>query len=219
MSVRGVLFDYGGVLTTATRLSIDDWTRREGIDPQSFSRVLKAWLSRSAPPDNPLHRLEDGRLSAAEFNAVLTRELRSVDGGPVPEADHLGGIFATMHLEPRMVALVRALRARGLRLGVLSNSWGNHYDPDLLALFDMAVISSEVGLRKPQPEIYELALERLGLPAPEVVLVDDGEPNLEAAALLGIHTVLHTDPQSTTDLLNRLIPERSIPSTQKEHDS
>jgi putative hydrolase of the HAD superfamily len=215
--VRGVLFDYGGVLTTPTRVSIEAWTRREGIDPQSFSRVLKSWLSRSAPTGNPLHQLERGGLAAAEFNAVLTPWLRSVDGGPVAQADHLGGIFATMEREPTMVALVEQLAACGTRLALVSNSWGNHYPPEVRELFDVVVISGEVGLRKPQPEIYTLALERLGVSAHEAVLVDDGSPNIEAAELLGLTGILHTDPGSTVAALARLVPELQSPTLQKEH--
>lgn len=220
MTVRGVLFDYGGVLTTPTRRSIEAWTRREGIDPRSFSRVLKAWLSRTAPDGNPLHRLERGELTLAEFNRLLTPELVSVDGRPVAEADHLGGIFATMDPEPRMVELVERMRAHGIRLALVSNSWGNHYSDDLLALFDVVVISSDVGLRKPQPEIYELALDRLGLPADQVVLVDDGEPNVAAAERLGITSILHTHPETTAAAIARLIPDLQTGTTdpiQKEH--
>lgn len=217
MTIRGALFDYGGVLTTPTRRSIEAWTQREGIDPASFSRVLKAWLSRSAPADNPLHRLESGGLGLGEFNAILTPQLRSVDGGPVAEADHLGGIFATMEPEPRMIALVRELGARGIRLALVSNSWGNHYPEDVLALFDAVVISSDVGLRKPQPEIYALALDRLGLTAEESVLVDDGAPNIDAAQRLGITGVLHTHPDTTVEALARLVHDRTTPSPQKEH--
>jgi putative hydrolase of the HAD superfamily len=206
-TVRGVLVDYGGVLTTPTRDSIRDWTRREGLDPQSFSRVLKAWLSRSAPAGNPLHQLETGTLAADEFNHALTPLLRSVDGGPVPQADHLGGIFATMEPEPRMIALLEQLAACGIRLALVSNSWGNPYPPRVLELFDVVVISGEVGLRKPQPEIYLLALERLGIGPHEAVLVDDGSPNIEAAELLGLTGILHTDPGGTLAALARLVPQ------------
>jgi len=218
-TVRGVLVDYGGVLTTPTRVSIEAWTRREGIDPQSFSRVLKAWLSRSAPAGNPLHQLESGGLAADEFNAALTPWLRSVDGGPVPPADHLGGIFATMEPEPSMIALLEQLAACGTPLALVSNSWGNSYPCDVLRLFDVVVISGEVGLRKPQPEIYTLALERLGISPHEAVLVDDGSPNIEAAELLGLTGILHTDPGSTVAVLARLIPQLQTLTMQKEHPS
>ncbi len=219
MAARGLLVDYGGVLTTPTRGSIEAWTRREGIDPQSFSKVLKAWLSRTAPAGNPLHLLETGALGQREFNAALTPWLRTVDGGPVAEADHLDGIFATMEVEPRMTALVERLRSHGVPLALVSNSWGNHYDPEVLALFDVVVISSQVGLRKPQPEIYTLALEQLNVAAQGAVLVDDGAPNVEAAERLGITGVLHTDPESTIAALAGLFPADTIQPTEKEQHS
>lgn len=210
--VQGVLFDYGGVLTTATRHSIDAWTRREGIDPQSFSRVLKAWLSRSAPEGNPLHRLERGQLSAEQFNAALTPWLRMLDGRAAAQADHLGGIFEAMLPEPRMIAFLKRLVSDGMPLALVSNSWGNHYPEEVLALFDVVVISGEVGLRKPQPEIYLHALDRLRITPMHAVLVDDGSPNIEAAERLGLTGVLHTDPESTIAALAGLVdPPNAVP--------
>jgi putative hydrolase of the HAD superfamily len=204
-TIRGVLFDYGGVLTTPPRRSIEEWVLREGIDPGSFSRVLKAWLSRNAPTGNPLHRLETGHLSAAEFNAELTRELLMADGTPVPEADHLAGIFSTILPEPAMVGFIRRLRDRDVPLALISNSWGNDYPAEVLDLFDEVVISGEVGLRKPQPEIYHLTLERLGLLPAEAALVDDGSPNIDAAGRLGLTGVLHTSTAPTIDTLESIL--------------
>lgn len=200
-TARGVLFDYGGVLTTPPRRSIAAWVQREGIDPDSFSRVLKAWLSRAAPVGNPLHQLESGRLTTAEFNAVLTRELRMADGTPMADADHLAGIFSTILPEPSMVRFVERLRARDVSLALVSNSWGNDYPAEVLGLFDAVVISGDVGLRKPQSEIYHLALDQLGLPPAEAVLVDDGSPNIEAAKRLGLTGLLHTSPETTVAAL------------------
>jgi putative hydrolase of the HAD superfamily len=87
-------------------------------------------------------------------------------------------------------------------------------------VFDVVVISTEVGLRKPQPEIYELALDRLGLAHDQVVLVDDGAPNVAAAERLGITGILHTHPEATAAAVGRLIPDRPTCTTdpiQKEH--
>ena len=204
-TVRGVLFDYGGVLTTPPRRSIEDWVLREGIDPDSFSRVLKAWLSRNAPAGNPLHRLETGHLTAGEFNAVLTRKLLMADGSAVTEADHLSGIFSTILPEPAMVGFIRRLRDHGVPLALISNSWGNDYPEEVLGLFDEVVISGEVGMRKPQPAIYHLTLERLGLLAAEAALVDDGSPNIDAADRLGLTGLLHTSTASTIASLESIL--------------
>ncbi len=201
---QAVLFDYGGVLTTSIRDSIAAWTEREGIDARSFSCVLKAWLGRDAPSDSPIHRLERGQLDGAEFNLLLTRELRTADGGPAPAGDHLRGIFAQSRVDEQMVAVVRELRTDGIRTGLLSNSWGFSYDRVLLdELFDPVVISGDVGLRKPDRAIFELALDRLGASADRVVFVDDAQPNLAGAATAGLRTVLHTDAATTRAALAR----------------
>lgn len=206
--VDAVVFDYGGVLTTPVRDSIGSWLAREAIDPGSFSRVLKAWLSRSSPAGTPIHRLETGELSIAEFDALLGAELRRHDGSPVPPVDLLKGLFADMRPDPAMFDLVEDLRRLGVRVALLSNSWGNTYPREHIdALFDPVVISGEVGMRKPDPDIFEHLLTRLGVPADRVVFVDDAEPNTEGAGRLGLHTVLHTDPDTTRKELSRLVPE------------
>src|ERR1019366_4274616 len=86
-SVGVAVFDYGGVLTTPVRDSIAAWLDRDGIDPASFSRTIKAWLSRSAPDDTPIRRLEIGELSTAEFDALLAEELIGKNGGAVAPED------------------------------------------------------------------------------------------------------------------------------------
>ena len=102
-------------------------------------------------------------------------------------------MFGGMGLDHAMVDGVRAARAAGLRTGLLSNSWGDdRYAHDVIdELFDDQVISSEVGLRKPDPAIYALAAERLGLPAEACVFVDDLPGNLKPARALGMATVVH----------------------------
>ncbi|MDA3648800.1 HAD family phosphatase [Saccharopolyspora indica] len=203
--VRAVIFDYGGVLTTSGRAALHGWIEQEGIRPETFSAAIKEWLSRDAPPGTPIHRLELGELGAEEFDRTLARRLRTVDGSPVAPEGLLQRMFARMRSEPAMLDLVRALRTGGVRTALLSNSWGNDYPWDLLdGLFDVAVISAEVRLRKPDPRIYRMTLERLELSAGQVVFVDDGAPNVDAARNLGMRTVLHTDPAETRAQLSAL---------------
>ncbi|MER6993973.1 HAD family phosphatase [Saccharopolyspora hirsuta] len=205
--VRAVVFDYGGVLTTSSRAALHAWMDQEGIRPETFSAAIKEWLSRTAPPGTPIHRLETGELSAEEFNRTLAQRLRTLDGGPVAPDGLLQRMFARMVSEPAMLDLVRALRAGGVRTALLSNSWGNDYPWDLLdGLFDVAVISADVRLRKPDPRIYRLVLDRLDLPAEQAVLVDDGAPNVEAAERLGMRAVLHTGAAETRARLAQLVP-------------
>mgnify|MGYP001797386624 CR=1 FL=1 len=85
-----------------------------------------------------------------------------------------------------MPPLVTRGDAAGIRTGLLSNSWGNDYDrSDWLAIFEAVVISGEVGMRKPELEIFELTLDRIGLPAGESVFIDDMAHNVAAAVRAG----------------------------------
>lgn len=206
-AVEAVVFDYGGVLTTPVRDSIAAWLDADGIDPQSFSRTLKAWLSRDAPAGTPVHRLETGELSAAEFGSLLAAELVRHDGDPVAAEGIVDRLFAGMRTDPVMFDLVAELRGLGLRTALLSNSWGNTYARErIAAVFDEVVISGKVGLRKPQPEIYRLVLEGIGVRPEHAVFVDDAEPNLAGARAVGLRTVLHSDPAATRASLAELVP-------------
>lgn len=205
--LQGVLLDYGGVLTTPVGESIRAWLATDGIVPDSLTRVLKAWLGRDAAPGSPIHRLETGELGVAEFDALLAAELSTHDGRPVEATGVLRRLFAGLRPDPAMFDLVGDLRAAGLRVGLLSNSWGNTYPRERIdAAFDTVVISGEVGLRKPQAEIYEHALARLGLPAEATAFVDDAEPNLAGARAVGLRTVLHTDAATTRAALAAWVP-------------
>jgi epoxide hydrolase-like predicted phosphatase len=208
--VDGVVFDYGGVLTTPVRDSIDAWLAADGIDPASFSRTLKSWMSRNVSWNTPIHRLEVGELSAEEFGRLLAAELTTVDGRSIDPSGVLDRLFAQMRPDPEMFALVEDLRELGLRVGLLSNSWGNTYPRERIeALFDPVVISGEVGLRKPQASIYEHTLGMLGLPPGRVLFVDDAEPNIVGARAVGMRALLHTHPRGTRAAVAALIPELS----------
>lgn len=210
-TVQAVLFDYGGVLTTPVRDSITSWLQADRIEPETFSRVLRSWLSRSAPAGTPIHRLETGELSNTEFERLLAAELATHDGSPVVADGMLTRLFHGLRLESEMVSLVRHLRTSGMRTVLLSNSWGNTYPRELIdELFDGVVISGEVGLRKPDPRIYHLALEQVGSPASEAVFVDDAGPNIAAAAALGMRTVHHASPAATRRRLAKLIPDVAL---------
>lgn len=212
--IEAVVLDYGGVLTTPVRDSIAAWLEADGIDPQSFSRTLKAWLSRDAPAGTPVHRLETGELPVEEFGRLLAAELVRHDGDPVVADGIVERLFAGMRPEPAMFDLVADLRRAGLRTGLLSNSWGNTYARTrIAAVFDEIVISGEVGLRKPQPEIYLLVLDGLGVRPEHAVFVDDAEPNLIGAREVGMRVLLHTDPAQTRRELAAVIPGLAPQST------
>jgi epoxide hydrolase-like predicted phosphatase len=219
-SVDAAVFDYGGVLTTPVRDSIAAWLDRDGVDPASFSRTLHAWLSRSAPDGTPIHRLETGELSTAEFDVLLAAELAGKDGGTVAPEDLLSGLFAQMRPDPAMFDLVQDLKDAGVRVALLSNSWGNTYPRERIdAAFDLVVISGEVGMRKPNPDIFGHMLDLLKLRPERVVFVDDAEPNTDGAARLGMHTILHTDHHNTRKKVARLVPALDEYTSQHEHNA
>jgi epoxide hydrolase-like predicted phosphatase len=206
--IDAVLFDYGGVLTGPVKHSIASWLASDGIEPTSFSRTLHAWLSRDAEDGTPIHRLETGELSVADFEALLAAELRTTDGRAVAPEGILSRLFAGMQPDPAMFTLAEELRATGLKVGLLSNSWANTYPRARIdALLDPVVISGEVGLRKPHAAIYELALDRLGVPADRVLFIDDAEPNVLGARTVGLHALLHVDHPSTRAALAELVPD------------
>lgn len=202
-----IVFDFGGVLTHPVRASIEAWMARDRIEPASLTRVLRAWLSREAEPDNPLHRLERGELDVARFSIEMAARLSRVDGGTVEPEGLLDRFFGGLELDQQMIELVRELRAAGARTVLLSNSWGNDYPWALLEeLFEISVISSEVGLRKPQPEIFQLTAQRAGATLEQLHFIDDGEPNIVGAEALGIVSHLHRDHASTRAHLAEAFP-------------
>jgi putative hydrolase of the HAD superfamily len=205
--VDAVVFDYGGVLTGPVSRSISAWLAADGIEPASFSRTLKAWLSRDAEPGTPVHRLETGELTVGEFDALLAAELTTVDGRPVDPVGVVDRLFAGMRPDPAMFALAGELRERGVKVALLSNSWGNSYPRERIdALFDPVVVSGEVGLRKPLAPIYRLTLTRLGVRPERALFIDDAEPNVLGARAVGMRALLHTDAGSTRAALADLVP-------------
>ena len=195
--LSGLLVDFGGVLTTDVFASFAAFCEAEGLAPETVrERFACDPVARGL-----LEELELGRLSEAEFEDRFAA-LLSTD--PDRLIDRL---FAGMRPDEAMLDAVRAAREAGIRTGLLSNSWGAaRYDADMLAThFDATVISGTVGLRKPDPAIYPLAAEALGLPAPQVVFVDDLPGNLKPARQLGMVTVRHERTPETVSELERLL--------------
>jgi epoxide hydrolase-like predicted phosphatase len=116
-------------------------------------------------------------------------------------------LFAGSRPDEPMVAMVAAARSAGVRTGLISNSWGTRrYDrAALAALFDGVVISGEVGIRKPAPEIYSMGADAIGVPPPACVFVDDLPFNLKPAAALGMGTVHHVEATRTIAELEGLL--------------
>jgi putative hydrolase of the HAD superfamily len=208
-AVRGVIFDWGGVITTPIADTVTTWLQAERIDRESYAAAMRPWVQQAygtGQSESPIHGLERGELPDAEFEAALAALLVTVDGEPVAAAGLLQRMFGTSSLQQEMLELIRGLRASGLRTGLLSNSWGLlDYPRHLFAeLFDAVVISGEVGMRKPEERIFRLAADGLGLLPAQCVFVDDVEGNIVAARGLGFATIHHQDPASTRAELSGL---------------
>jgi epoxide hydrolase-like predicted phosphatase len=194
--VRGLLVDFGGVLTTNVFDSFAAFCRQEGLDAD----VVKQLFRSDPEARRLLEDLETGDLSEPDFEAAFGERLG------LPPDGLIARLFAGIHPETAMVEAVAAARAAGVVTGLLSNSWGLATDYDALGdIFDARVISAEEGMRKPDPRIYPLAAERMGLPPGEIVFVDDLGFNLKPAKELGMATVLHTDAGETIAQLEALL--------------
>jgi epoxide hydrolase-like predicted phosphatase len=187
---QGLLLDYGGVLTAPVHLSFAAFEAEHGIEAGTTFRVL---LEASRTKDGGIiGAIERGELTADDFDGRL-RELLTAAGHDAPPGALLEGLFAGMRPAGGLWDVARQARAAGIRVGLLSNSWGlSAYPWDrLAACFDVLIISGEVGLRKPDPAIYELALDRLGVRAGGTAFVDDLPRNVEVAEELGMFGVVH----------------------------
>jgi epoxide hydrolase-like predicted phosphatase len=193
-----VLLDWGGVMTGDLFSSFAAFCAGEGLDSGALADLFRHDRDARAL----LVDFECGRLEEAEFEPRLAAAL-----GVVEHAGLIDRLFAGAALDPAMVDGVRALHERGVRTGLVSNSWGTRrYPRELLAeLFDGVVISGEVGLRKPAPEIYALGASAVGLPPSACVYVDDVPGNLKPARALGMTTLHHRAAAATIDALRPLL--------------
>ncbi|MER6998118.1 HAD family phosphatase [Streptomyces sp. NPDC000410] len=209
VSASAVIVDWGGVLTQSFDEAIAVWAASEGVEAAEFHAVLGRLLGPDAVPGggpNLFHRVERGEMPVADFESALAALLRRTDGTPPPADGLLQRMFAPFALEPAMAALLRRLRGAGVPVALLSNSWGHRYDREGWdELFDEVVISCEVGMRKPEPEIFRHTARLLGRRSEECVFVDDLGRNVRAARALGMAAVHHRTAAETADALAPLL--------------
>lgn len=194
---QGLLVDYGGVLTTNLFDSFRSFCELEGLEPEMVGRRFREDRECRAL----LIGLETGKLPEREFEPQFAALLG------VSAPDLIDRLFAGSAPDQPMLDAVLAARRAGIRTGLVSNSWGTRrYDRIQLAeLFDGVVISGEVGMRKPAPEIYQLGAERIGLEPEQCVFVDDLPFNLAPAEELGMTTLHHTSAEQSVAELEQLL--------------
>jgi putative hydrolase of the HAD superfamily len=186
---RALISDFGGVLTSPLQDGFLAYQEESGVSLEDLGRAMARASEEHG--EHPLFVLERGEISAREFWARIEPHLE--DGFDLTRLSTL--YFERMRPNRAMIEFVRELRGRGLRTALLTNNvreWEPLWRaklPEIDELFEVVVDSAFVGLRKPDPAIYELTLARLGLAGEECVFVDDLEVNCEAARGLGMTAV------------------------------
>ncbi|MEU9415980.1 HAD-IA family hydrolase [Streptomyces sp. NPDC048272] len=199
---RGLILDFAGVLTASPLAVHRAWCASEGLDEHAWRSTLN---------DNPAGRRLYAALEVGEIDQVAWNEgTAPLLGDRVDPINLMGRAWSGVPVASRMVGLARAARAAGLKLALLSNSFGlAPFDPyrhmGIWDLFDVHVVSELVGLAKPDPAIYELTISRLGLSGTECVFVDDHAVNLPPAEALGITTVHAQDEAAAVAQLEVLL--------------
>jgi epoxide hydrolase-like predicted phosphatase len=196
----GLLVDFGGVLTTNVFDSFRDFCVAEGLAPEAVrDRFMTDPAAREMLGD-----LECGRLSEEAFEPQFAAVIGLAEERGAGLIDRL---FGAMRPDEAMLDALAGFKRAGVRTGLISNSWGRgRYDRTRFPeLFDGWVISGEIGLRKPDPEIYRMGAEAIGLPPERCVFVDDLPGNLKPARALGMATVHHVDAEETIPELEALL--------------
>ena len=197
-------------MTGPIRDMVRAWLDDEDIDHQHYAAVMRPWVLEAydpSPNGNPIHALERGECTTAEFEQLLVGRITRRDGSNISPDGLLGRMFAGSAYCDPMHAVFPVVRGAGLRTGLLSNSWGlDDYPRELFpGLFDVVVISAEVGMRKPEERIFRHTAGLLGLTPQECVCIDDLEVNVAAAEAVGMTAVLHDDPVGTVTRLGEIL--------------
>jgi putative hydrolase of the HAD superfamily len=207
-AIEAVISDFGGVLTTPLLDTFRAFEAASGVSLEALGTAMAAVAQ--ARGSNPLFELETGRMSETEFLDSLADAL-STDLGREIRLTGFGERYFE-HLEPNhdMIAFMRRLRSEGYKLAICTNNV-REWEPLWRAMlpvdeiFDVIVDSAFVGARKPDPEIYELTLARLDVPARAALLIDDIELNCKAAEEIGIRSVwFRATDQAIDDALGAL---------------
>jgi putative hydrolase of the HAD superfamily len=218
--IEAIVSDFGGVLTTPLLDAFIGLQEHHGIPPEAFGGAL----ARAAVADggtNPLFELETGRLTETQFVERLAAALRDELGRDVDLERFGETFFRHLHPNDELFGFMRGLHERGYRMAILTNNvreWEPLWRPMLPVdeIFELVVDSGFVGLRKPDPRIYELTLERLGVAAEATVFVDDMEINCDAARALGIQAVHYRSNAQAIAEVEQLLAQFSEPSRSQQ---
>lgn len=207
--IKAVLWDFGGVISTSPFDAFRRFEEDRGL-PRDFLRQVNA----TNPHSNAWACFERGEIDATVFGERFCTEARAL-GQDVHGREILPLISG--EIRPRMVAALKAVKTR-YRIACLTNNMPHGHGPsmtgsperarqvaEVIALFDVVVESSKVGVRKPEPAFYERACGLLGIQPAEAVFLDDLGVNLKPAAAMGMTTIKVTDPDAALAELGRIL--------------
>lgn len=209
MTIEAVIFDFGGVFTASPFTGIHAWHEEKGLDPALGVRVVFGPYDQDT--DHPWHQLERGEIAlmaaAEQIKAVAAEE-----GLDIELAEMFGSMGGST-IRSDMVDKAIELRTAGYRTALITNNikefsdgWRAMIPVD--EMFEVIVDSSAVGMRKPDPRIYEMALDQLGVAADRSVFLDDAPGNIAAARALGMEAILVEDDHTgALAELDRLLKE------------
>ena len=200
MTIRAVLFDFAGVLTSSP------WGALAAAGGGDLELIIGSY---EEDTDHPWHQVERGEMTIVDWMGAV-RELGEAKGVEV-DFSPLGALLGEMTVHDPIVDHVRALREQGYKLALVTNNvregasaWRALVPVD--ELFDVVIDSSEVGMRKPNPAIYQHALESLGgIPPEQAVFLDDTPGNVDGARRAGLHAILVETPEQAIKDLTALL--------------
>ena len=211
--IEAVVSDFGGVLTTPLFATFAALNEEDDLDAGAMGGALRRIAERDGA--HPLHELECGRMTEHDFLSAIAAQLREDLGRDVEMHSFADRYFA--HLEPNdaMIGFLGELRELGYRLAMLTNNvreWEPRWRAMLPVdeLFEVVVDSAFVGLRKPDPAIYRLTCERLGVEPERCLFVDDVAVNCEAAAALGMTAVLFRSSEQAIAEMREALGDRQL---------
>jgi len=190
--IEAIISDFGGVLTSPLLDSFAAFQDSSGVSMEELGSAMAAIAKHQGA--NPLFELETGRMSEADFLGSLGAQLSDQLGRSIELHGFGEQYFEHLHPNDRLIDYMRQLRERGYKMAICTNNvreWEPLWRAKLPVdeIFEVVVDSAFVGTRKPEARIYALTLERLGVPADAALLIDDIEPNCNAARELGLHAV------------------------------
>jgi putative hydrolase of the HAD superfamily len=194
--IRAVVSDFGGVLTSPLIGAFIAFQESSGVPLDVLYGALGAVAARTGA--NPLYELETARMTEADFLGAVGEELSAQLGRPIDMGEFGKDYFAGLTPNEPMISLMYELRGAGYRMAICTNNvrewepWWRAMLP-VDEIFEIVVDSAFVGVRKPDPEIYAITLERLGTPAAETLFIDDVDVNCTAATAAGMHAIQFID--------------------------